>query len=244
MRAVHGHELEVPLDAVLAGLPLARALVRGGGEGGIAAAAAPALRHEDRITRRERLAQERPRVGIPHLGPGWRGQGEIGTRLPRHVLSLAVLAALRLPLGAVAVVEQRAEVRIGAHVHAPALPPVAAIGATLGDEFFAAERRSTGAACTADDVDDCAVYEHCGLRIADWGLARLAPRPIRAVRMDATVIASSSPASRDNGASRAVGARRHSSRSSSQKAVSSVSSSTMPIFAMKSLRDRARHADR
>src|SRR5439155_2777362 len=136
-----------------------------------------------------------------------------------------------LALGAVAVVEQRAEVRIGAHVHAAALPPVAAIGAAFGDELFAAERRCSGSPCTADDVDDRAVYEHCGLRIADCGLARLAPRPIRAVRIDATVIASSSPASRDNGASRAVGARRHSSRSSSQKAVSSVSSSTMPIFA-------------
>src|SRR5438445_11479882 len=64
---------------------------------------------------------------------------------------------------------------------------------------------------------------------------------IRTARMDATVIARSSPASRDNGTSRVAGARPHSSRSSSQNAVSSASSSTTPISAMQSRRHRARH---
>src|SRR3989440_1713890 len=39
--------------------------------------------------------------------------------LAGHVLALAVLAALGLPVRAVAVVEQGGEVRIGAHVHRP-----------------------------------------------------------------------------------------------------------------------------
>src|SRR5206468_12605758 len=141
------------------------------------------------------------------------------------------------PLGAVAVVEERREVRVGAHEHAAARSPIPAVGAALGDELFAAERGGACAARPADYMDDRPIYEHCGL-------ARLVTRPIRAVRMDATVIARSSPASRDNGTSRVAGARPHSSRSSSQNAVSSASSSTIPILAMKSRRDRARQADR
>jgi len=88
------------------------------------------------------------------------------------------------------------------------------------------------------------VYEHCGLRIADCGLARRTPRPIRAVRIDATVIASSSPVSSLSGAMRGADASEHSQSKSNQKAVSSASSSTIPIFAMKSLLERARHAAR
>src|SRR5207245_9139073 len=105
-----------------------------------------------------------------------------------------------------------------AHVHAPALPPRPAVGAAFGDEFFAAEGARPCASGTPHDMHDGSVYEHCGLRIADCGLARLAPRPIRAVRIDSTGIASSSPASRDKGASRAGAARRTYARSSSPKA--------------------------
>src|SRR5206468_12468795 len=138
----------------------------------------------------------------------------------------------------------RREVRVGAHEHAAARSPIPAVGAALGDELFAAERGGACAARPADYMDDRPIYEHCGLRIADCGLARPVTRPIRAVRMDATVIARSSPASRDNGTSRVAGARPHSSRSSSPNAVSSASSSTIPILAMNSRRDRARQADR
>jgi len=176
------HELEVALDAVLAGLPLAGALVRGGGEGGIAAAAASALPDEDGLTRSERLTQQLPGVGVAHLGPGRHGQGEVGARLPRHVLSLAVLAALRLPLGAVAVVEQRAEVGVGAHIHAAAFPPRPAIGAALGDELFAAEAGRTRASGPPHDMHDGSVNEHpdrqpmsaeCGMRSAEYAPSAL-----------------------------------------------------------------------
>src|SRR5207244_36420 len=158
---------------------------------GIAAAAASALPDEDGLTRSERLTQQLPGVGVAHLGPGRHGQGEVGARLPRHVLSLTVLAALRLPLGAVAVVEQRAEVGVSAHVHAPTLPPRPAVGAALGDEFFAAERRGAGAARTADDVNNGPVDEHQGergTRNAERGTGR---PPSRAVRIDAMVMATS-----------------------------------------------------
>src|SRR5205807_7918643 len=72
------------------------------------------------------------------------------------------------------VVEQRAEVGVGAHVHAPALPPRPAVGAALGDEFFATERRGAGATWAADDVNDRPVYEHGTTlqRRGEWGVVR------------------------------------------------------------------------
>src|SRR5205085_11193377 len=61
---------------------------------------------------------------------------------------------------------------------------------------------------------------------------------------DAAMMATSSVASLSNGWICLVDLMSHSTISSSQKAVSSASSSTTPIFAMNSARERARHADR
>src|SRR3989442_15217535 len=71
-----------------------------------------------------------------------------------------MLSPLGLPVGAVAVVEQRGEVRLGAHEHPAANPPITAVRPPLWYELLSAERgcaRSTG---SGEDVDGGAVNEH------------------------------------------------------------------------------------
>ena len=126
--------------AVLAGLPLARAAMGRGGEACVAAPAAPALRDDQRVSGRERLADELAGRGVAHLGAGGHGEGEVGPRLSSHVLALAVLPPFRLPLGAVAVVEEGREVRVGAHEDTAARAAIPAVGTAFRDELFAAER--------------------------------------------------------------------------------------------------------
>src|SRR5213596_3869107 len=104
-------------------------------------AAATAFRHEQRFPARERSTDHLPRRGVAHLGAGWDREVEIGPGLAGHVLALAVLSALRLPLGAVAVVEERREVRVGAHEHAAARSPLPTVGPALGDELSASSVR-------------------------------------------------------------------------------------------------------
>src|SRR2546430_16423711 len=160
--------------AVLTRLPLARAAVCRSGEARVAAAAATAFRHEQRVPARERFTDHLPRRGVAHLGAGWDREVEIGPGLAGHVLALAVLSALRLPLGAVAVVEERREVRVGAHEHAAARSPIPTVGAAFGDELFAAEGAGPGAAWAGDDVDEGPIYKHprsgCGVRSAECGV--------------------------------------------------------------------------
>src|SRR5881296_3792377 len=127
--------------------------MRGGGKARVATAAAPSLRHEQGVPSCECLTDELTRRGVAHLGAGRDREVEVGPRLAGHVLALAVLPALRLPLGAVAIVQQRREVRVGAHEHAAARSPIPAVGAALGDELFAAERGGACAARPADYMD-------------------------------------------------------------------------------------------
>src|SRR2546430_4870883 len=54
--------------AVLTRLPLARAAVCRSGEARVAAAAATAFRHEQRVPARERFTDHLPRRGVAHLG--------------------------------------------------------------------------------------------------------------------------------------------------------------------------------
>src|SRR5439155_26174756 len=72
--------------------------------------------------------------------PGGHREVQILPGLAGHVLALAVLPPLGFPVGAVAVVEQGGEVRIGAHVHRPSGAAVAAVRSALGDELFATKR--------------------------------------------------------------------------------------------------------
>src|SRR5437899_1385103 len=77
---------------------------------------------------------------------GLQGQGRHGAAgHTLRVLPLAVPPAPPRALGPVAAGGPGAERGFRSHVHAPALPPPPAVGAAFGDEFTAAERRSTGA---------------------------------------------------------------------------------------------------
>src|SRR5207237_8957939 len=108
---------------------------------------------------------------------------------PGQVLALTVLSPLGRPVYAIAVVEQRGEVRVAAHVDAPPGAPVSAVGTALGNKLFAAEAAGPGPPWSADDVDDRSVDEHHderGTRNAECGPA---PPPPRAVRIAATGMA-------------------------------------------------------
>src|SRR5207248_3933122 len=91
-------QLEVAFLAELAGLPLARALVRGCRKPRIAAAASPAPRDEERVAPGHDLAEPRAARRIAEFGARGNGEVEIDPRFPGHVLALAVLAALGAPV--------------------------------------------------------------------------------------------------------------------------------------------------
>src|SRR6266566_913884 len=129
-------------------------------------AAAPALGDEQGVAAREYLADALARNRIAHHGARRDRQVEVGPRLSGHVFALAMLPALGLPLGAVAVIEQRREVCVGAQEDTAAGSAVSAVRPAFGDELFAAERGSSRATRPADYMDDRPIYKHCGLRIA------------------------------------------------------------------------------
>jgi len=162
--------------SLLAGFPFARALVRRRRKPGVAAAAPPAPPDEERVAPGHDLAELRAARGITDFGARRNGEVEVGAGLPAHVLALAVLAALGAPVRAVAVVEQRGEVRVGAHVHAAPGPAVAAVGAALGDELLAAKAGSSRPARAGNHMHYGSINEHrnrrqtgaeCGMRSAE-----------------------------------------------------------------------------
>src|SRR5207247_3831820 len=107
---------------------------------------------------------EVPGGPVPDLGARRHREIQVDPGLSGHVLSLTMLPPLRLPVDAVAVVEQCGEVRVGPHIDAPSGPAVAAVRTALGDEFFAAEARGARPAGAGDDMHDCAVDEHHEVR--------------------------------------------------------------------------------
>jgi hypothetical protein len=159
-----GDQLELELDATLdagpAGLVLARHLVGGGSEGGVAPAAAAALCDDAAVAGLQQLAQELARVGIPHHGARRNAQHHVITRGTLLILPLPVLATLRLILLLVLVVEQGRQVGIGDQHDVPAVAAVAAIGATAGHVLLAAEGQATVPTVAALYVDDRVIDEH------------------------------------------------------------------------------------
>src|SRR5882724_2174064 len=175
------HQLELSFLAVLARLPFARAAMRRSGEARVAAAAAPTLRHEQGVAAREHLADELTGRGVAHLGAGWDREVEVGPRLAGHVLALAVLPPLGLPLGAIAIIQERREVHVGAHEDTTARSALPAVGPAFGDELFAAEGAGSGATGATDHVHYCPIYEHQGergTRNAERGTDPRAPRAV------------------------------------------------------------------
>jgi hypothetical protein len=93
----------------------------------------------------------------------------IGARAAGHVLPLTVDPPLRFPEPAVAVIQQRGQVGIGADVHAASAAAVPAVGAAFRHVLLPPERTGASASRTALDMDDCLVDEHyeCGVRKSD-----------------------------------------------------------------------------
>ena len=85
-----------------------------------------------RVAGLEHLAEQLAGVGVPDDGAGRHREVDVVGRGAGLGLALAVLAALGLPHGAVAVVEQRGEVGVAPHVDAAAVAAVAAVGPALG----------------------------------------------------------------------------------------------------------------
>src|SRR5712691_726686 len=117
------------------------------GEVLIASAAAPALGDEQRLFGGDHLAEDFAGVRVANFGPGRDGQIDVVRRLAGHVLALAVLPSLRVPMRVVAIVEKCREVGIDLHIDTAAAAPIAAVRAALGHELLATEGRRSGAAC-------------------------------------------------------------------------------------------------
>src|SRR5439155_13333581 len=133
------HQLEPALLPLLARLPLPRGLVRCRGEAGVAPATTAAPGDQQLLARAEDLAEKLAGFRVSYFGARGHRQVEVISGSAGLGLALAVLPPLGLPLGAIAVVEQRGEVRISADVNAPAPPTVAAVGTALGDVLEAGE---------------------------------------------------------------------------------------------------------
>src|SRR5205085_9529876 len=137
-----------------------------------------AFGHEQGVAGLQQLAEYFAGLRIAHFG-AWRDRHiDIVGGLTSHVFSLPMLAPLSHPPGVIAIIEQRREVGIGLHVHAPADTAIAAVRAALRHELFAAKGARTRTAGSGDDLDYDAVDEHCGLRIADCGFDRGARRAV------------------------------------------------------------------
>ena len=77
-----------------------------------------------------------------------------------HVLALAGLAVLRLPVVPAGEVQQRVLVRGGLEVHVAAVAAVAAVRPAFGDELLPAEAHAAVAAVAGLDVDFGFIDEH------------------------------------------------------------------------------------
>jgi len=154
------HQLDRPLFPVGSRLPLARRLMGRRGELGVAPPAASALGHEQRLARLQELAQSFATLGNAYLGAWGNRQEQIVPRASGHLLPLPMDAALGLPFGVVAVVEQRREVGVDPHEDTAARAAVAAVGAALGDVLLASERDAAVAAVAGFDVDVGFIDEH------------------------------------------------------------------------------------
>ena len=159
---------EAELEAVVAGFAgaaefvLARGLVGGGGEVLVAAAAATAAGDDDLVVGAGEVVDEL--AGVVVVEEGADGDVEDGGLAggAGHVGAEAVAAALGLPLGVEAEVDEGVVGERGAHEDVAAVAAVAAGGTAAGDEFFAAEGHAAVAAVAGLDSDLGFVDEHRG----------------------------------------------------------------------------------
>src|SRR5690606_38781967 len=120
---------------------------------GIAAPAPPTPRHHHRVSRLHQVAQNLTPLRVPHHRPRRNVEHKVTTGAPRAVRALTVLPALRLVVLAIAVVQERAELRVGLDHHIAALAAAAARGAAPRHTLLAAERLRPRAARPGHHLD-------------------------------------------------------------------------------------------
>ena len=132
---------------------LARRAVGGRREARIPPAPTGARLDEDPLARAGEIAQRLVTFA----------EGQVVATGAMAVRALAVLAALRLVMALVVIVEEGGQRGIGFEPDTAAVTTVAAVGATIRDVFFTTEADAARAAVTAFDEDFDLVDEHEGL---------------------------------------------------------------------------------
>ena len=159
-----GEELEfeavVALFSGAAELVLAGGLVGAGGEVLVAAASAAAFGDDDGLVGVGEVVDELAGVVVVEEGADGDLEGGVFAGLAGAVGAEAVAAALGFVLRVEAEVDEGVVAERGRHEDVAAVAAVAAGGAALGNEFFAAEGHAAVAAVAGLDADSCFVNEH------------------------------------------------------------------------------------
>ena len=166
-----GDELELELDipdlSLLARLPFARRLMRGGGEMRIPLPAPSALRDPDLVAMLEHFRDPLAGVAVPDHGPRRHGQDDIAARAAGLVRAHPMFAALGFPMIAIREVEEGGEVGVPAHEHVAPLAALPTVGAAHGCELLTAERGAAGAAGAGGDANGDEIDEHGERQMGD-----------------------------------------------------------------------------
>ena len=139
---------------------LAGGLVDGGGEMLVAAAAAASTGDDDFVAGGGEIVDEFAGGVVVEDGADGDVEDAIFALVAAHVGAEAVGAALGLPFGVVAKVDEGVVGQGGAHEDVAAVAAVAAGGAAAGDEFFAAKGHAAVAAVAGFDADAGFINEH------------------------------------------------------------------------------------
>src|SRR5690349_6497192 len=110
-------ELERPLLAIFAGLILSRRLMRGRHEPRVSLSTTSAARNQYLVAVRDHFAEMLSRVEIANHCPGRDGQNRVRAGGAGLVRAGSMVPIFRFPAVAIRVVEQRAEIAVGANAH-------------------------------------------------------------------------------------------------------------------------------
>src|SRR5579872_7303267 len=195
-------EPQMALFAGSAFLVLAGRLMPRFGEMLVPASPASAVRNEDALTGRAKVARLLAGGVIVNERSHGHLQNQIGPGMPRAVRAFAVAAAVGPEFPVVPIAQQRVVVGIGLQINAPAIAAIAAGRTAARNEFLAAKGNATVAAGPGLDENLCFINEH-GWMLLQVMARRLSPRiwatvPSRTARTGATR-ASGTAASRDQG---------------------------------------------
>ncbi len=139
-------------------------------EAGVADTVETALSNQQALTRTQELTDRLPGLRVPHPSTDRNPHQQILAAATGHIAAHAALATLGAESLPVAEIHQGIEIGVRHQKHTTAVPAVAAIRATPGDELLAPEAHATTAAVTGLDADS-------GLIDELHDLARLRLRP-------------------------------------------------------------------